>query len=389
MKTSYRIFSLLFTILICGYTLQGQDGKKLIDDKATKETKALYQNLFKIAEQGFMFGHEDTDAYGVGWWAENGKSDVKAVTGAYPAVHGWDLGNIDRQFNIDTVDFTKMKDWMRQTYERGGINTISWHITNLVSGSNSWDKTPAVNAILPGGTHHDAYLEKLNLVADFLLDLKSGSDYIPIIFRPWHEHNGDWFWWGKGNASEEDYIALWRFTVDYLKDERNVHHLIYAFSPDRSRLSIDSAAEAAYLYGYPGDDYVDVLGMDNYWDVGHSANQANVEVQKAQFVKSLQLVTKIAKDKNKIAALTETGSAGITNPNWFTELILNPIKENEETIDIAWMLVWRNRFDDSAMVPYPGHPAAEDFKKFEEDPITIFEDDLKKTYKANKVEIQK
>src|SRR5699024_9308538 len=104
--------------------------------------------------------------------------------------------------------------------------------------------TPSVKAILPGGENHESFLTKLDLVADFLKDCKVGSTYVPIIFRPWHEHNGDWFWWGKGNASEEDYIALFRFTVDYLKDKKGIHHLIYAFSPDRSRLNMDSAKQA-------------------------------------------------------------------------------------------------------------------------------------------------
>lgn len=377
-------------ILLLGFSSCAQSNDHLlVDPKATNETKALYQNLFKVSEHGFMFGHEDTDAYGIGWWAEKANSDVKEVTGSYPAVHGWDLGNIDRDFNIDTVDFEKMKDWIRATYKRGGVNTISWHIPNMVTGTHSWDKTPSVAAILPGGNKHEAFLKKLDHVADFLEDCKVGNTFIPIVFRPWHEHNGDWFWWGKGNATEEDYIALWRFTVDYLKNEKDIHHLIYSFSPDRSRMNIDSAAHESYLYGYPGDDYVDVLGLDNYWDVGHQANQNDSLIQKVQFVKSLELVTEIARDKGKLAALTETGSAGIKNPDWFTEVILNPIKENQETIDIAWMLVWRNRFPGEAMAPYPSHPAAEDFKEFEIDSLTLFEDDIHNLYKENPTSLVK
>lgn len=381
MKVQGKIISCLLG-LACSFSVFGQSSRQLIDDNATPETKALYQNLFKIAEQGFMFGHEDTDAYGIGWWAKKGKSDVKEVTGSYPAVHGWDLGNIDRKFNIDTVNFKKMRNWIKATYKRGGINTISWHIPNLLSGGDSWDTTPTVPTILPGGSKHQAFLERLNLVADFLESCKVGSTYIPIIFRPWHEHNGGWFWWGKGNVSEEDYIALWRFTVDFLKNERGIHHLIYAFSPDRSRMDLDDAQQS-YLYAYPGDDYVDVLGLDNYWDVGHAHNTADGETQKQQFVKSLQVLTTIAREKGKVSALTETGSMGIKNPKWFTEVILNPLKENQKTIDIAWMLVWRNRFAEEAMAAYPGHPAAEDFKTFQKDPLTIFEDDLKNIYNVN------
>lgn len=331
-----------------------------------------------------MFGHEDTDAYGIGWWADEANSDVKRVTGSYPAIHGWDFGNIDRVFNIDTVDFEQMKAWIKATYKRGGINTISWHITNVASGGDSWDKTPSVAAILPGGSHHDAYLKKLNLVADFLLDLKVGSCYMPIVFRPWHEHNGDWFWWGKGNGSEADFVSLWRFTVDYLKDTRNIHHLIYAFSPDRSRLDIDSAAVASYLYAYPGGEYVDVIGLDNYWDVGSKHNKLAPSVQNEHFVKSLALITAIARDKNKVAAVTETGSAGINNPAWFTEMVLDPILANRADIRLAWMLVWRNRDQEGAMAPYPNHPSAADFNVFKQNPYTFFEDDLVNVYKSKK-----
>ncbi len=381
MKAQGKIIVCLF-ILLFGCSVGAQNDPQLIDEKATYETKVLYQNLFRIAEKGLMFGHEDTDAYGIGWWAEEGKSDVKEVTGSYPAVHGWDLGNIDRAFNIDTVEFNKMRDWIKATYQRGGINTISWHIPNLMSGGNSWDTTPAVPAILPGGEKHEVFLERLNLVADFLESCKVGSVYVPIIFRPWHEHNGSWFWWGRGNVSEKDYIALWRFTVDFLKNERGLHHIIYAFSPDRSRMDLADAKQS-YLYAYPGDDYVDVLGLDNYWDVGHAHNKADSETQKKQFVKSLQVLTEIAREKGKVAALTETGSMGIKHPRWFTEVVLDPIKENKATIDIAWMLVWRNRFPEEAMAAFPGHPAAQDLVEFEKDDFTIFESDLINIYKEN------
>src|SRR5690606_8379550 len=114
MKVQGKIIGCLLGLLF-GCSGLAQNDPQLIDDRATAETKALYQNLVRIVEKGMMFGHEDTDAYGIGWWAEEDKSDVKEVTGSYPAVHGWDLGNIDRAFNIDTVDFKKMRDWIKAT----------------------------------------------------------------------------------------------------------------------------------------------------------------------------------------------------------------------------------------------------------------------------------
>lgn len=353
----------------------------LIDPQATPETKALYRHLKASSEVGFMFGHQEDMAYGVGWNAEAGRSDVKDVCGSFPAVHGWDLGKIelDRADNIDGVAFDKTKDWMREVYRRGGINTVSWHIDNPGTRKSAWDKTPATKDILPGGKNHDYFLAQLARAADFLGNCKDGNTFIPIIFRPWHEHNGDWFWWGKGNCTEEEYVALWKFTVTYFRDVKNLHHLIYAFSPDRSRMNLNDA-RSTYLYGYPGDDYVDLLGLDNYMDVGASWNKKSSADRRSDFISSLQQLSALAKEKNKVAALTETGVEGLVTPNWFTSVILQPIRENPN-ITMAFVLVWRNANTKHFYAPYPGHSSVADFLLFFNDPKTIFENDLPNVYK--------
>ena len=203
---------------------------QLIDKKATVETKNLYRNLKELLSEGVMFGHQDALAYGVEWKYVDGKSDIKEVVGDYPAVYGWDIGRLElgRDKNLDGVPFAKMKQYIKEVYDRGGVNTISWHMDNPFTGGDSWDKTSEIKSILPGGAKHSLYKQWLNRASDFLKDLK-GSDgkLIPIIFRPYHELNGSWFWWGKPNASKEEYIALWKFTVDYLKNKKKIHHLIY------------------------------------------------------------------------------------------------------------------------------------------------------------------
>lgn len=380
------ITSIFFLLLISVNNLWSQSNlpsnELPIDKEATKKTIRLYKNLKTISKKGTMFGHEDASAYGIGWWAEKDQSDAKKLTGSYPAVHGWDLGDIGlSSSNLDTVNFKKMRSWIKDTYNRGGINTISWHLDNPKTGGSSWDKTPTVADILPGGSSHEAYLIQLDALAEFLKSCKVLFTKTPIIFRPFHEHNGNWFWWGKDHCSEEDYIALWRFTVSYLKEEKNIHHLLYAFSPDRSRMDL-SEGEKAYFYGYPGDEYVDIIGLDNYWDVGHPANKVSVEQQEKDFLQSLQLIHIIAENKNKIAALTETGNGGLNEDDWFTNRILS-VLENNPSLEIAWLLVWRNRFAEGAYVPYEGHNAAPDFKKFHDSPLIIFENNIKSIYSKN------
>ena len=368
-------------LLAWSLTLPAQ---QLIDKKGSSETQSLYQNLRILASKGFLFGHQDDDAYGVGWRAQSGRSDVKDVTGSFPAVHGWDIGKIElnKIANLDSVNFENIHQWIEMVYTRGGINTISWHIDNPVSKKSAWDKTPAVKDILPGGAEHAYFLNQLDLAADFLNTCTSGSTKIPIIFRPWHEHNGDWFWWGKGNCTEEEYIQLWKFTVDYLRNTKGLHHLIYAFSPDRSRMDLGHAKES-YLYAYPGDEYVDIIGLDNYMDVRVSKNDEEQAMKTKNLIKVLKLITLIAKEKNKVAALTETGQEGVINPSWYSEVLLNPIK-SDGNIHIAYALMWRNANKKHHYAPYPGHAASEDFKKFYNDPYTLFESDLQNVYKTTK-----
>ncbi|MEL6276202.1 MAG: glycosyl hydrolase, partial [Bacteroidota bacterium] len=297
------------------------DQIKTVDPKATKATKALYANLKKLSKDHILFGQQDALAYGVHWreWHE-WRSDVQDVCGKSPAVYGWDMSKLGRyEYNIDTVNFEQIQGWMKGVFRGGGINTVSWHFDNFVNGKTSWDTGEnVVAAILPGGEFHEAYKAKLDLFADFVRGLRVGLVFrrdIPIIFRPFHEHTGNWFWWGKKHCSTEEYIALWRFTVEYLRDEKGMHNLLYAYSPDIFK------NKKEYLARYPGDDYVDILGFDDYHDVGKGGKTKNL-------IKRLRMLVEMAQEKDKVAALTETGFETIPNKTWWTEKLLNPIKND-------------------------------------------------------------
>lgn len=383
-----KIFRLLGLVLFisagfvqCKPTMSSsaqQEESILIDPLATQETINLYKNLKSTATNYLMFGHQDDMAYGVGWKKIEGKSDVKDITGSYPAVHGWDLGHVGPHSNVAIDD---MRRWMVEIYERGGINTLSFHWDNFTSKGNAWDTTNTVKYILPGGKDHQLYVDELDGLAEYLSTVKSGDTPVPMIFRPLHEHNGDWFWWGKGICTEEEYIALWKFTVYYMRETKGLHNLIYCFSPDASRMN-GGDLKTDYLYGYPGDEYVDMLGIDDYWNVGRDINPKSAEEQEKVFIETLELVTQLADEKAKVAAITETGLESITNPTWFSDEILNPMKKSDK-IKMSYVLVWRNDNPKHHYAPYPGHPAVEDFKSFCADEKVLLEKDLKGMYSAN------
>ncbi len=139
--------------------------------------------------------------------------------------------------------------------------------------------TSAVKHILKGGKEHEKFITWVDKVANFALSLKSGmwGKKIPIIFRPFHEHTGKWFWWGDGNCTADEYKALWRMTVDRLR-ARGVDNFIYAYSPDNFK------SKEHYLDFYPGHDYVDILGHDieAAWLVLEAAEVVNYRVEEAR-----------------------------------------------------------------------------------------------------------
>ncbi|HEY1195785.1 glycoside hydrolase family 26 protein [Flavobacterium sp.] len=363
--------ALLFVCLTAGHFLLAQ-----IDRNATKETKNLYQNLKIISESHILFGHQHALEYGHGWSNEPNRSDVKSVTGSHPAVVGIDFSDFSGRSKqqIENAKAILRKNVI-DTYERGGITTVSWHFNNPVSGGDFYWKdgvsTASMALIKPGGSYHEQYKEILKTIADFAKSVKAKNGTLsPMIFRPFHEFDGDWFWWGKSHTSREDFIKVWQFTVSYLKDTLEVHNFIYAFSPDNQFNS-----EEEYLERYPGDQYVDLFGMDNYGDFGRDG-----KYDLDAGLKKLEIISNLGKKKKKLAAFTETGLESIPNEKWWKEVLLKTLKSND--LKLAYVLVWRNDSTSPThfYAPFPGQVSEKDFIKFYNDPFTLFEKDLKKIY---------
>lgn len=369
-SVTINILFLLLFLFIPAICLQAQKEPVTVDQNATRKTRALFLNLRSLSGKGILVGHQDDLAYGVSWKDEPERSDIRDVTGEYPALFGWDISKLgQREFNIDSVDFEKMKHWIREGFRMGGVITISWHMDNPVTGGDSWDKTPAVYSILPGGDNHETYKQKLDLLAVFLKDLKVGLwTKVPVIFRPFHEHTGNWFWWGRGNTSAEEYKRLWKFTVEYLRDEKNIHQLLYAYSTD----VFDS--EEDYLEFYPGDEYVDIMAYDDYRNIRRAEDRED-------YVQRLETLSRIAQERNKVAALSETGLEKIPLDDWYTGVLLKGFKENEATRNIAYVMLWRNANPGHHYAPFKGHSSEQDFIEFYNDPFTLFIDDLPDMYK--------
>ena len=224
----------------------------------------LVHTLFSYAESGkIAYGHQDDLFYGHTWKVEDWendaleRSDVKDVTGRYPMILGCDLGGIElgAEKNLDGIPFGLMRKAVLKQIERGGMVTFSWHPRNPLTGGDAWDisSTEVVKSVLTGGEKHAEFMLWLQRAADFIESI--GPD-VPIIFRPWHENLGSWFWWGGKLCSDQEYKELFRATWLYFTKERGLTNLLWCYSPN------GPIPPEVYMSRYPGDEFVDILGTD-------------------------------------------------------------------------------------------------------------------------------
>lgn len=331
----------------------------------TAETEALLRGLKQIPEKGFMFGHHDDTVYGIGWEGEEGRSDVKSVCGDYPAVISFDLGELELggDSTLDKVPFWKIKQEIINQYQRGGMVSLSWHARNPKTGGDAWDVSDStvVASILPGGECHQKFSGWLADMAGFLNSLQTPEGVkVPVLFRPWHEHTGSWFWWGEKLCTTDEYKQLWAMTVDSLR-AHGVDNALYAYSS-----GTEPKDTARYLERYPGDEYIDLLGFDAY----RFDNTFPAILDKA-----LAVVDSVARSHDKVIAVTEFGYEGIPDKTWWTREVL-PVMQN---YPVTYALVWRNARERVThfYAPYPGQMSAEDFVEFYNHPKTLFAADVK------------
>ncbi len=359
----------------------------MADANASKETIALFYNLKRLAKTKIAIGQQD--AFNSFYQDAGGDSDIKKNSGYDPALLGSDFMFITDKSNNNQSDNwffqqeQKIINDTKEAYAKGMINTFSWHLREpdneesfYVSDMTTEQKNTAFKSILPGGANHEWYRKKLDKVASIFLNLKgSKGELIPVIFRPFHEFDGSWFWWGANFCTPEEYKTAYKFTVEYLRDTKGVHNVLYAFSPDNSYTT-----EANYLSRYPGDKYVDILGMDNYGDFD---NQGATGAAKANT--KLKIISDLAKTKVKIAALTETGyrvtSSNTPITNWFSTYLYDALTSN--SIEVSYMMIWNND-KNGYYVPNSSVSNVADFKTFASKPKSALLNSLPKMYELPK-----
>lgn len=347
----------------------------LADKKASAETKQIYTYLKAIGESdSVIYGHQD-DTFQKAGYSTLTNSDTSDVTGSIAGIFGIDAlalcGNelSAQQYNAShgtTIPETKMGHVIaaakttNEAIAEGAIVTLSAHMPNFSTIQKNasynyqtdpsfarYDFSPStfydtsgdtMNNILPGGKFNDVYNAYLDMIAAYA-EMVNGT----ILFRPFHENTGSWFWWGAAFCDAETYKNVYRYTIEYLRDTKNIHNMLYVYSPSNT----GSATQKEFLSRYPGDDYVDIVGVDMY----HSKPSTN-DTWLAQLKQQLKVANTFAKNHGKLFTLTETGIANDTYEGDGQTAVLrkgngvkdwyNKVLEVVSQTDASYYLLWAN-----------------------------------------------
>ncbi|HXC99670.1 MAG TPA: glycosyl hydrolase [Verrucomicrobiae bacterium] len=244
-------------------------------------------------------------------------NQIHEQSGHWPAILGVDYLGGRAGIRCDQADRAAIDYW-----NQGGLVTVSTH---LYDPTKTWANVPGglrdrdvdLNTLLDTNTEaHTNWMHELDLVADGLTELKTNG--VVVLWRPFHEMNGDWFWW---NGKDPDtFIKLWRQMFDYFTQTRKLDNLLWVYGPNHGKNT------AAY---YPGDQYVDIVGLDAYTDFVDTDH-----------IRGYPQVAKI----NKPFGFSEFGPHGASDPPGdfdYTNLI-NGIRANfpRTVFFMSWNAKW-------------------------------------------------
>lgn len=231
-----------------------------VNPKASPEARALLAYIAGLGGKSILSGQHNFPGT-ISKYTER----VNELTGTYPVVWGQDFGFAAR--GADSIEHRPaVIEEAKRQHAAGSIVTLMWHAVRPVDDEpNGWKESVQNRMsaeqwnelVTPGSAIHARWLAQIDVVAGYLGTLCDAR--IPVLWRPYHEMNGGWFWWGK-KRGDNGYRALWRMMYDRYVNRHGLHNLVWVWNTNapvnRDILACDEC--------WPGAEYVDVLATDVY-----------------------------------------------------------------------------------------------------------------------------
>ncbi|MDE6269748.1 MAG: glycoside hydrolase family 26 protein [Muribaculaceae bacterium] len=298
----------------------------LVNPNATAEAQEVYKFLLEQNGKKVLSGAS----------AGNGNNNtfadwVASHAGQYPAVAGYDFLHHKRS-GENWINYSDISAATSHWQNNGLVNYMwHWNVPTDEDAYNNKDWNHYAfycsdtnfdinNALTEGTWENKVILEDIDQIAGYLGQLQAAG--VPVIWRPLHEaagshlYNNPWFWWGRGGI--EATKQLWKLMYDRLVNQHGLNNLIWVWTAQW-----DKGYEAQMAEAYPGNEYVDVVGVDSYRNPGESEADYIARVAESFYALSEMVGGK------KLVALSECG--------YMTEL-----GKTVGTTPWAWFMVWNS-----------------------------------------------
>ena len=260
-------FLLVYILVFCASSVFAQ---KPVNPDASDEAAKLLEYIYEISGQQVISGQHCAPLIG-----STRLPVAHRRFGKYPALFGQDFG-FSYPGYWDGINFRQqIVDEAIKRHNEGFIITLMWHavpptrdepVTFRESIQGDLSDQEWKELITPGTLINERWKSQVDVIAWFLKQLNYAK--VPVLWRPYHEMNGGWFWWGK-KEGDDGYKKLWHMMYDRMVNFHGLNNLIWVFNTNEFKEGVDPHD----MY-YPGDDVVDILATDVY---SEGFNQENYE----------------------------------------------------------------------------------------------------------------
>jgi mannan endo-1,4-beta-mannosidase len=237
-----------------------------VNPNATAEARALLKQIDQISGHFTLTGQHNFPNH-VSRWSDR----IYDLTGKFPAIFGQDFGFAGGDDKDSVEGRSSMIEEAKRQYRNGAVIALTWHavrptddepVTFRDSVQGHLTDFEWSELLTPGTDLNNRWVEQVDVIAGYLRQLQDAG--VPVLFRPYHEMNGNWFWWG-GRPGEHGSAALYRQIYSRFVDMHHLNNLVWVWNVNSP--SENAGPIASY---FPGAEYADIVTMDIYGEFKQS-----------------------------------------------------------------------------------------------------------------------
>jgi mannan endo-1,4-beta-mannosidase len=237
-----------------------QTAPEPVNRHTTPEARALLAYLDSISGKGTITGQHNYPNTGARW------TDMAFdLTGKYPGLFGQDFGFSAGDDKDSVLSRPAMIEEAERQYRNGAVIALTWHevrptddepVTFRDSVQGHLTDYEWQQLLTPGTPLYNRWCAQVDVIAGYLHQLRDA--HVPVLFRAYHEMNGNWFWWG-GRPGKDGSAALYRQIYDRFVNVDHLDNLVWVWN-----VNAPSGNAGSIRDYYPGPQFADVVTMDIY-----------------------------------------------------------------------------------------------------------------------------